>query len=137
MLAYHPKKKGADRVWAVSCKSWQACFNPAKKVVSGREAWKGFRELTSPKWSEAFIEAVAQATGQSSFTYFTAVTKLVGDVQCWEENPAFSKTMDGNPIKILQLREMLTEIYSEIGTTLAGTELGRTLQLFRAAGGSI
>ncbi|MBS0158830.1 MAG: hypothetical protein JSS26_09625 [Nitrospira sp.] len=73
--------------------------------------------MTSPKWSEAFIEAVAQATGQSSFTYFTAVTKLVGDVQCWEENPAFSKTMDGNPIKILQLREMLTEIYSEIGTT--------------------
>lgn len=145
VLAYHPQKKGADRVWAVSCKSWQAGFNPAKKlkqikenkVVSGREAWKGFRELTSPKWSEAFIEAVAQATGQSSFTYVTAVTKLVGDVQCWEENLAFSKTMDGNPIKILQLREMLTEIYGEIGTTLAGTELGRTLQLFRAAGVSI
>lgn len=65
VLAYHPRKNGADRVWAVSCKSWQAGFNPAKKlkqikenkVVSGREAWKGFRELTSPKWSEAFIEA--------------------------------------------------------------------------------
>lgn len=142
ILAYHPKKKGADRVWAVSCKSWQAGFSPAKKlkqikdnkVVSGREAWKSFRELTSQKWSEAFIDAVDQATGQRSFTYVTAVTRLIGDAQCWEKNPTFSKAMAGNPIKILQLREMLTEIYGEIDTTLAGTELGRTLQLFRAAG---
>ena len=86
VLGFHPCKRGADRVWAVSCKSWQSGFHPAakiaeiteKKIRSGREAWKGFRELASPKWSEAFIDAVEKATGQRHFTYVTAVTKLCG-----------------------------------------------------------
>jgi hypothetical protein len=144
VLAFSPTEKGADRVWAVSCKSWQAGFDPAakikeieqKKKAGGREAWKGFRELVSPKWSEAFITAVEKATGESRFTYVTAVTKLRlrGDRQKWEKHPPFCKAMAGNPIKVVTLNEMLTEVSDKLSRTLAGTELGRTLQLFRAAG---
>lgn len=145
VLAYNPLQRGPARVWAVSCKSWQAGFDPARKiieieqnkVVSGRAAWKGFRELCSPKWSEAFIAAVESATGQKSFTYVTAVTKLVGNAERWEKHPAFCEAMAGNPIKVISLREMLEEVYGKLSTTLAGTELGRTLQLFRAAGMTI
>jgi hypothetical protein len=36
--------------------------------------------------------------------------------------------------RLITLKEMLEEVYSELKTTLAGTELGRMLQLFRAAG---
>lgn len=32
VLAYHPTKKGADKVMAVSCKSWQVGFNPRTKL---------------------------------------------------------------------------------------------------------
>jgi hypothetical protein len=142
VMAYNPKLRGPNRVWAVSCKSWQAGFNPAariraiagNKVLGGREAWRGFRELVKPKWSDAFVAAVSNATGQSKFTYVTAVTKLIGDRDCWEQNAGYRKALQGNPIKIITLKEMLDEVWGEIGTTVAGTELGRTLQLFRAAG---
>lgn len=142
VLAYNPNLKGVQRVWAVSCKSWQAGFDPAAKIqeieqnrtVSGREAWKGFRELTSPKWSEAFHTAVEKATGEKAFTYVTAVTRLTGEAAQWEQYPRFRESMRNNPIKVVTLLEMLREVFGEIGTTMAGTELGRTLQLFRAAG---
>jgi hypothetical protein len=142
VLGFNPLLQGADRVWAVSCKSWQAGFNPSSKIieitqdkiVAGREAWKGFRELARPKWSEAFIAAIDETTGQSKFTYVTAVTKIVGDRNLWENHPPFCKAMANNPIKVITLHEMLKEVDGKLKTTLAGTELGRMLQLFRAAG---
>ena len=145
VLAFHPRLPGTDRVWAVSCKSWQSGFHPLGKIAEitekkkrgGREAWKGFRELASPKWSEGFIDAVEEATGQRKFTYVTAVTKLLGKddcADCWEKHQPFSAAMEGNPIKLITLREMLKEVSGKLKTTLAGTELGRTLQLFIAAG---
>jgi hypothetical protein len=42
--------------------------------------------------------------------------------------------MANNPIKVITLHEMLKEVDGKLKTTLAGTELGRMLQLFRAAG---
>lgn len=142
VLAYNPKLNGPDRVLAVSCKSWQAGFNPIQKIreiennniVSGRPAWKGFRELVVPKWSEAFIETVYDSTGETQFTYVTAVTKLIGEASIWEQYDPFQTALSGNPVKVLTLGEMLKHVYGALNTTMAGTELGRTLQLFRAAG---
>ncbi len=111
--------------------------NHNKKIVAGREAWKGFRELVSPKWSEAFISAVQTATREGSFTHVTAVTKLLGDRKTWEMHAPFRVAMASNPIKIVTLHEMLEEVYLDLKTTLAGTEPGRMLQLFRAAGVAI
>jgi hypothetical protein len=129
----------------VSCKSWQEGFDAGaeirsieqQKTVRGREAWRGFRELVVPKWSEAFLTAVQSATGQREFTYITAVTKLVGGKAEWEQNQGFHQALGGNPIRILELREILDSIAPALGTTLAGTEVGRMLQLFKAAGVSL
>lgn len=143
VLGFNPKLKGADRILAVSCKSWQTGLNPeqkirqieSNKIVSGREAWRGFRELVSPKWSEAFIKAINDATGESAFTYVTAVTTIQGSPrEVWERYLPFISAMGGNPIKVITLREMLHEVSGELTHTVAGTELGRTLQLFKAAG---
>ena len=57
VLGINPNRRGYSRVWAVSCKSWQFGFDPEAKIrqiangqiVSGREAWKPFRELVVPK----------------------------------------------------------------------------------------
>ncbi len=142
VLAFHPRLPETDRVWAVSCKSSQSGFNPRGRIAEitehktrgGREAWKGFRELAIPKWSEAFIDAVEETTGQRRFTYVTAVTRLLDERDCWEKHQPFSAAMGGNPIKLITLKEMLDEVSGELTTTQAGTELGRTLQLFLAAG---
>lgn len=145
VIGFHPKRLGVDRVKLVSCKSWQDGFNASKevknilerRVVRGREALKGFRELVIQKWSEEFISAVESATGQREFTYITAVTKLFGSKDQWESNPMFINSLAGNRIRILDLREILDSISPGLGTTLAGTEVGRMLQLFKAADISI
>jgi hypothetical protein len=90
--------------------------------------------LVITKWLEAFITAIQKATGENSFTYVTAVPKLMGDAQVWVTHPPFCEAMAGNPIKLITLKEMLEEVYGQLKTTLAGAELGRMFQLFRAAG---
>ncbi|MEQ9112472.1 MAG: hypothetical protein RIF37_13330 [Rhodospirillaceae bacterium] len=141
VIGYHPLIEGGRKVMVVSCKSWQQGFNPASeldaiindKVRRGRKAWQAFRELTVPKWSEAFLKAVRDATGSGSFTYVTAVTRLSGDKGVWEAHEPFRQAIGGNPVTILTFREMVTEIQLQLTTTLAATEVGRMLQLFAAA----
>ncbi|GJM11846.1 MAG: hypothetical protein DHS20C12_02490 [Pseudohongiella sp.] len=141
VLAFHPKRRGAERVLAVSCKSWQSGFNPAayiaaiegNKRMNGRQAWQGFRELCSHKWSEAFIHAVKEATGTTQFTHVLAVAHVKGDREVWVQHKPFREAMDGNPLRIVSFDEMVRQIDRNLGTTLAATEVGRLIQMFRAA----
>lgn len=141
VIGYHPLIEGDRKVMVVSCKSWQQGFNPASeldaivkdKTRRGRKAWQAFRELTVPKWSEAFVKAVKDATGSDHFTYVTAVTRLSGDKSVWEAHEQFKQAIGGNPIIILTFPEMVLEIQGKLTTTLAATEVGRMLQLFTAA----
>jgi hypothetical protein len=143
VLAIHPNLTGTDRVWAVSCKSWQSGFKVEtkltelreNKVVSGREAWQFFRELMRSKWSEAFIDAIECATGSRQFTYVLAVTVIHGQRAKWEKNLDFISAMEGNPILLIELSEMLDHIKNLSTTTVASSEIGRVLQLMKAAEG--
>ncbi|RDC61276.1 hypothetical protein HME9302_02497 [Alteripontixanthobacter maritimus] len=142
IIGFHPKKVGPERVVAVSCKSWQNGFRPSSelsaimndKTIRGRKAWQGFRELTKPKWSEAFVDAIEVATGSREFTYFTAVSKIRGDRGMWENHKPFQEALGGNPVRLIGFKEMLIEINDSLTTTMAGTEVGRLLQMFNAAG---
>lgn len=66
VIGINPKLRGHKKIMVVSCKSWQKGFNPASriknleqdKIISGRESWKSFRELTKKKWSEAFLRSI-------------------------------------------------------------------------------
>lgn len=141
VIGYHPLLEGDRKVLVISCKSWQQGFNPASEIGAiannkkrrGRLAWQAFRELVVPKWSEAFLKAVKDATGADRFTYVTAVTRLTGNKSVWETHQPFCDALEGNPVTILTFREMVTEIQAELTTTLAATEVGRMLQLFTAA----
>ena len=142
VIGYNPNKQGVDRVWVVSCKSWQSGFRvkskideiEQKKIISGREAWKAFRELSQPKWSEAFCEAVFEATGSHTFTYITAVTKIIGKRELWENYKPFRNALKENPIVLLSLEEMLKEISANLKATVASSDFGRTIQLLKASG---
>ncbi|MCF2905027.1 hypothetical protein L0666_08510 [Octadecabacter sp. CECT 8868] len=142
VLGYNPNKTGSDRVVAVSCKSWQSGFRVATKIselendktVGGRKAWQAFRELMVPKWTEAFIDTIEAATGTRQFIYATAVTRIRGDKESWETYPRFQAALAGNPVWLLSFESMVTELNADPSRTLAGTEIGRLLQLFRAAG---
>lgn len=141
VLAYHPRKDGADRVLAVSCKSWQGGFNPRvelesianNKIVSGRERWKAFRELVVSKWSEAFCETILQLTGEKEFTYVIAVTRVNGDKILWENHQPFRDALRGNPLRVVDLKDMLGAVLPRLKTTVANTSIGRLLQLVKAA----
>lgn len=124
VIAVNPRRSDVDRVRVLSCKAWQSGFNPAAKVteiecnkiISGREAWKGFRELCIPKWSEAFLHAVEDATGTRKFVYCTVVTVLLnpGSRADWEENLQFRKAIEGNQIQIVTLSEMLDRLWLDL-----------------------
>ena len=142
VVGFHPKRSGNDKVWVVSCKSWQAGFDPKArinaiendKVLDGRKAWQAFRELVKPKWAIALRGEIKRLTGTTNFTYVTAVTKLIGPAGTWEQNEKFKKNLGGNPIKILTLQEMLHDIYDKTKTSVASSEVGRLLQVIKASG---
>lgn len=142
VLAYNPKLRGHERVLVVNCKSWQGGLNPKAKIdefengkiSAGREAWRGFRELLKPKWSEAFINSVYEITGLSKFTHVTAVTVLKGEKDVWESYQPFQNALNGNPVKLLTLNEMLDELYPIINNTPAASTVGRFLQVTKASG---
>ena len=77
------------------------------KKIGGRVAWMAFRELTRPKWTEAFLKVVKDATGEERFTYVTAVTRLRGNKDVWENHLPFRDALGGNPVTILTFSKMV------------------------------
>ncbi len=142
VVGFHPKRTDYDRIWVVSCKSWQAGFDPKRRIelinanrkVSGRLAWQSFRELVKKKWADGLIEKLESLTGSAKFTYVTAVTRLRGDAAIWEDHRPFRDNLRGNPIKILTLQEMLSNLYMNTDTSMATSEVGRLLQVIKASG---
>lgn len=142
IIGLRPKATGADRVWVVSCKSWQDGFSPIDtlrfieggKPLAGRDAWRHFRELCRRKWAEGLISKIEHLTGSAEFTYVTAVTKLWEGRGEWENYQPFKQNLRGNPIRILTLKEMLDDLYPNLNTTVASSEVGRLLQVVKASG---
>jgi hypothetical protein len=142
VVGFHPMREGIDRTWVVSCKSWQAGFDPKRRIqlidgnkkISGREAWQSFRELVKKKWADALIAEIEKLTGSRKFTYVTAVTRLRGEASVWQEHQRFIDNLHGNPIKILTLQEILRDLYEKTDTTVASSEVGRLLQVIKASG---
>lgn len=143
VIGYHPMMDGPSKVVVVSCKAWQEGFDPRSraeaihenKKVSGRESWKGFRELVKPKWSSGFLEAVYQKTGCRDFEYWTAVTWLKRpELRTeWEEDPTFKRALAGNRIRLITFGDMLEEVWRDLKRSPAASELGRVVQLIKAS----
>lgn len=144
VLGFNPLRTGAERIYAVSCKSWQNGFAPSswlkdlsgkgRRKVGSKEPWKHFRELTNAKWSEAFRDIIKKETGEKQFTYVLAVARLRQDAAVWHDHKPFRQMLGGNPVRIITFVEMASSIVDGTSTTLASTEIGRLIQLFKAAG---
>lgn len=142
VIGIHPKKRGAERVMAVTCKSWQGGFHAERLLgqLRGerknpkRERWRNFRELWKPKWSEAFCQEVEARTGARVFTYKIAVTRLVGDPSGWSSDETIAANLPNCPIGFLEIEEMWTTILRELTKRPAPSELGRVAQVLKAAG---
>lgn len=145
VVGYHPKKTGVDRVVVVSCKAWQDGFNAGRKLAElrgerpspkGRATWRHFRELWVPKWSDAFRTSIGDLTGQETFTYRIAVTRLIGgaDPNKWTTDPTISENLPGCPIGFLVLEDMWKKMLEVLTKTPAASEIGRLVQLLKAAG---
>ncbi len=142
VVGFHPLRSGADRVMAVSCKSWQTGFDASRILAQLRGEAKNpkrpqelrFRELWLPKWAEAFRARLQALTGQSEFTYGLAVTHVKGDTAAWSSDLTIAANLGGNPFQFLPLELMWSEVLASVTTTPASSELGRLAQLLKAAG---
>jgi hypothetical protein len=141
VIGFHPLKTGPEKVWVVSCKSWQSGFdaswwadNTCSNVKSGnKEAWRHFRELASPKWTKAFLREVRALVGTEQFTYVTCVTRLRGSREKWEQQTAFTSALKGNPVRLLTLKEIVDFVREKTTATPAPSEIGRLVQLLKSA----
>lgn len=160
ILAVAANQTGKERVAVVTCKSWQtgflvkgwhkalnfdAAYNERSVAFKPREKWKYFRELTSPKWIEAFILAVERETLQRDFVYYVVVTKLMGtdeDKALFENSliikQRFERFHAHVDIRIITVADILRDYIERLKrketTALEATDVGRLLQLIVAAG---
>jgi len=145
VLAVDPRRSGPSRVMVVNVKSWQGGFDfrYQRKLIdedvegNNKLGKMRYRELTNPDWSKAFVDKIRELTGTDRFTYCLAVTLAKGDRSIWENCKEFRKALRNNPIRVITLKEMVDRIMPGITKTPAGTDIGRTLQLLRAAGLSL
>ncbi len=143
VIGFNPLVPPPHRVVAISCKSWQEGFwaqweieaiADCTRKVAGRERWKTYRELTSPKWARAFRKKVKELTGESSFEHWIVCTRF-GDPEhekAWTHNAEFRKNLTPH-LRIVSLDRIFRETVQKIGTTPANSELGRLIQLLKAA----
>jgi hypothetical protein len=59
---------------------------------------------------------------------------VVGDRKLWESNQKFSQMLNGNPIRIKTVSEILDELLPMIDTTVESSQIGRSLQVIKASG---
>lgn len=142
IIGLNPLQPSPQRVVAVSCKSWQTGFwaqweidaISSSREISGRERWKSYRELTSPKWARAFRSKIKELTGESKFEHWIVCTQF-GDPEnerSWTENPGFRKNLTPY-LRIISLDTIFHETLRQTSTTPANSELGRLIQLLKVA----
>jgi len=134
--------KNHDNVHVVSCKSWQDGFK-IKDMLRWIEtkSMRRVKELVSDKWKESFLETIKKETGQKNFTYVIAVTKLLNEEKKLELEQkikeAFKAKRFNVKLEILTLEQIVNEALERIAemetNRLESTEIGRVLQLFKAA----
>ena len=159
ILAIDINKKGKDKVYAVTCKSWQSGFNAKlwldelEKNISdiekknyGREKWKYFRELAVDKWTKAFVDEINKQTGTKSFTYIIACTKIVNNKGNEKEKienseiflERFKRAGADVKIEIITFNEIVKEYLERLERKetnfVESTEIGRLLQLIYSSG---
>ena len=110
--------------------------NPDQRVA-GRELWKKFRELADRVWAHSLKEEIFKLTGQKDFEFYLVVTKYNGKKGDWENFPLFRKNLTGCSIKLINLKEIILDIYKDVGTTPSHSELTHLLQLMKADSGEI
>lgn len=142
VIGFNPQKSSPHKVIAANCKSWQTGFWVDWEVniianrgsVSGRERWRSYRELASPKWGRAFRNKVFELTKQTKFEHWIVCTKL-GDPQnekYWTKNTTFQKNLTPF-LRIVTMEAIFRETESKISTTPANSELGRLIQLLKVS----
>lgn len=142
VIGFNPQEPPPQRVIAINCKSWQDGFWANWEVntitnrgsISGRERWRSYRELASPKWARAFRSKIKELTGESRFEHWIVCTQF-GDPKnerTWTKKPEFRKNLTPY-LRIVPLDTIFHETVRQTTSTPANSELGRLIQLLKVA----
>lgn len=143
IVAVHPKKRGIGRVIVASCKSWHGGIHIKRNL---RQLFDGekklqcvYREVALPVWSKALKQKIKEITGQNKFIFYTVCVKYkLNEKNLWEDNGLFNKNLKGCPVKLLDIKTMLTEVEKKANSiTPAHSELSRLVQMIYHSGGKL
>ena len=142
-----------DTIKVFNCKSWLDGFDfelfhkklstesGRQKPFGGKPAWKHFRELTSEKWTEAFIDRLLLENPhakQIEYYILCVKAKKENKVNSWIELPVIqqsfrNKILKINKIRCIELKSVLKNIKPVERGVTENSDIGRTLQLLKAA----
>lgn len=147
VIAIHPKKRGRAKVVVVNCKSWQDGINIKEvikalasnpdKIIRGGTMRKRFRDAADQKWSTALSSKVQDLTGQKEFTYCVSAVRFKGNKEDWKNFQLFKRNLPNCQLELLDLKEMIENLFPKLSTTPAHSELSRLLQLIKASRGQV
>ncbi len=147
VIAIHPIKTGVSKVCVISCKSDQTgmsidsvlknILNDPTKKIRSRSMEKRYREIAHKNSASELIKKVKEITGEDIFTFYLCVTKYSGNSLSWQDFTLFKENLPSCEIKILTIKEMVTEIQKRLTTTPSYSAFTRTLQLIEAAKGKV
>jgi hypothetical protein len=145
--------KELDTIKVFNCKSWLDGFDfgqfytklstdeGRQSKFAGKPIWKHFRELTSEKWTNAFIERLlAENPNAKQIEYCVLCVKAKNEhmVSKWIDLPVIkevflNKKLRLNNIRCVELKTALDEIKPAAHGVIENSDIGRTLQLLKAA----
>lgn len=140
-----------ETVTVINCKSWMDGFDfksfhnnlidesKHDKLYGGKEYWKHFRELISPKWHRAFIQRVKEENPKFKklkYIILTITAQNKASIIEWKSNPIIAKNFMDSGIELIsieskEIHELIDEIKTEGGGFVENSDFCRTLQLLR------
>jgi len=140
-------------VTILNCKSWMDGFDCKKfdemlkdsnnhdKKFGGKEYWKHFRELISPKWNKGFIQRIKEENKNfKSIKYIilSLYSKNKESISDWMKNPIILQNFKNEninllSIEILELEDLIKNINIKSSEYVENSDFIRMIQIMKAS----
>ncbi|EOQ87579.1 hypothetical protein LEP1GSC202_0317 [Leptospira yanagawae serovar Saopaulo str. Sao Paulo = ATCC 700523] len=142
-----------DIVTILNCKSWMDGFDCKKfdemlkdssnheKEFGGKEYWKHFRELISPKWNKGFIQRIKEENKNFKnikYIILSLYAKNKESILEWQKNQIILQNFKNEninllSIEILELKDLIKDINIKSSDYVENSDFIRMIQILKAS----
>ena len=140
-------------VTILNCKSWMDGFDCKKfndmlvdsnnhnKQFGGKEYWKHFRELISPKWNKGFVQRIKeenQSFKSLKYIILSLYAKNKESIINWKTNKLILNNFESQninllSIEIIELKDLIKDIDTNSSQYAENSDFTRMIQIMKAS----